>query len=186
MVWCNKWCLACWYFLVARRRRRRSPGLMSCVMFVWVCRAGEKTSADRMHCKKKNCSVIKKRTQSFWRGWIQTEFMLGSTLISYVAIFLNIISLVGLSFWDSSEILSWLDTDWCHWVTDNWSVERSGYLTVFQVLWLNLFPFSFPGKNHVCKFIGCGRNDKFNYVVMQLQVSQSADDYRHRHLLWRI
>lgn len=27
------------------------------------------------------------------------------------------------------------------------------------------------GKNHVCKFIGCGRNDKFNYVVMQLQVS---------------
>lgn len=26
------------------------------------------------------------------------------------------------------------------------------------------------GKNHVCKFIGCGRNDKFNYVVMQLQV----------------
>ncbi|XP_071244321.1 tau-tubulin kinase 1 isoform X4 [Salvelinus alpinus] len=25
------------------------------------------------------------------------------------------------------------------------------------------------GKNHVCKFIGCGRNDKFNYVVMQLQ-----------------
>lgn len=29
---------------------------------------------------------------------------------------------------------------------------------------------SFAGKNHVCKFIGCGRNDKFNYVVMQLQV----------------
>lgn len=32
----------------------------------------------------------------------------------------------------------------------------------------------FLGKNHVCKFIGCGRNDKFNYVVMQLQVSHSA------------
>lgn len=30
----------------------------------------------------------------------------------------------------------------------------------------------FLGKNHVCKFIGCGRNDKFNYVVMQLQVSK--------------
>lgn len=29
---------------------------------------------------------------------------------------------------------------------------------------------SCAGKNHVCKFIGCGRNDKFNYVVMQLQV----------------
>lgn len=29
-----------------------------------------------------------------------------------------------------------------------------------------------PGKSHVCRFIGCGRNEKFNYVVMQLQVSQ--------------
>ncbi len=29
---------------------------------------------------------------------------------------------------------------------------------------------SCAGKNHVCKFTGCGRNDKFNYVVMQLQV----------------
>lgn len=27
------------------------------------------------------------------------------------------------------------------------------------------------GKSHVCRFIGCGRNEKFNYVVMQLQVS---------------
>jgi hypothetical protein len=27
------------------------------------------------------------------------------------------------------------------------------------------------GKDHVCRFIGCGRNEKFNYVVMQLQVS---------------
>lgn len=26
------------------------------------------------------------------------------------------------------------------------------------------------GKDHVCRFIGCGRNEKFNYVVMQLQV----------------
>ncbi|XP_071962155.1 uncharacterized protein [Antedon mediterranea] len=25
------------------------------------------------------------------------------------------------------------------------------------------------GKDHVCKFIGCGRNDQFNYVVMSLQ-----------------
>lgn len=32
------------------------------------------------------------------------------------------------------------------------------------------------GKNHVCKFIGCGRNDKFNYVVMQLQVSWSEGE----------
>ena len=24
------------------------------------------------------------------------------------------------------------------------------------------------GRNHVCKFYGCGRNDRFNYVVMEL------------------
>lgn len=32
----------------------------------------------------------------------------------------------------------------------------------------------FSGKDHVCRFIGCGRNEKFNYVVMQLQVSPVA------------
>ncbi|XP_050812596.1 tau-tubulin kinase 2 isoform X2 [Gopherus flavomarginatus] len=31
------------------------------------------------------------------------------------------------------------------------------------------------GKDHVCKFIGCGRNDRFNYVVMQLQGRNLAD-----------
>ncbi|XP_060772345.1 tau-tubulin kinase 2b isoform X2 [Neoarius graeffei] len=25
------------------------------------------------------------------------------------------------------------------------------------------------GKEHVCRFVGCGRNDRFNYVVMELQ-----------------
>uniref|UniRef100_S4RI75 Protein kinase domain-containing protein n=1 Tax=Petromyzon marinus TaxID=7757 RepID=S4RI75_PETMA len=30
-------------------------------------------------------------------------------------------------------------------------------------------------KDHVCRFIGCGRNDKFNYVVMQLQGRNLAD-----------
>lgn len=55
---------------------------------------------------------------------------------------------------------------------------------------------SSPGKNHVCKFIGCGRNDKFNYVVMQLQVSHDVDNhvltfshgantYPEGHLVWR-
>lgn len=28
----------------------------------------------------------------------------------------------------------------------------------------------FAGKDHVCRFVGCGRNDRFNYVVMELQV----------------
>ncbi|XP_060117401.1 tau-tubulin kinase 2 isoform X1 [Heteronotia binoei] len=31
------------------------------------------------------------------------------------------------------------------------------------------------GKDHVCKFVGCGRNDRFNYVVMQLQGRNLAD-----------
>lgn len=31
------------------------------------------------------------------------------------------------------------------------------------------------GCPYVCKFIGCGRNDKFNYVVMQLQGKNLAE-----------
>ncbi|XP_048083774.1 tau-tubulin kinase 2-like [Alosa alosa] len=31
------------------------------------------------------------------------------------------------------------------------------------------------GKNHVCRFVGCGRNDRFNYVVMELQGRNLAD-----------
>ncbi|XP_020706671.2 tau-tubulin kinase homolog Asator isoform X2 [Athalia rosae] len=31
------------------------------------------------------------------------------------------------------------------------------------------------GKPHVCRFIGCGRNDRFNYVVMQLQGRNLAE-----------
>jgi len=38
----------------------------------------------------------------------------------------------------------------------------------------NIFYFfilnHFVGKDHVCRFVGCGRNDRFNYVVMELQV----------------
>ena len=25
------------------------------------------------------------------------------------------------------------------------------------------------GKDHICRFIGCGRNSRFNYMVMSLQ-----------------
>lgn len=35
------------------------------------------------------------------------------------------------------------------------------------------------GKDHVCRFIGCGRNEKFNYVVMQLQVSPHGPSSLH-------
>ncbi|XP_064621848.1 uncharacterized protein LOC135484380 [Lineus longissimus] len=31
------------------------------------------------------------------------------------------------------------------------------------------------GKDHVCRFIGCGRNDRFNYVVMTLQAKNLAE-----------
>ncbi|XP_031622645.1 tau-tubulin kinase homolog Asator isoform X2 [Contarinia nasturtii] len=31
------------------------------------------------------------------------------------------------------------------------------------------------GKQHVCRFIGCGRNERFNYVVMQLQGKNLAE-----------
>lgn len=27
----------------------------------------------------------------------------------------------------------------------------------------------------MCRFVGCGRNERFNYVVMELQVSPSID-----------
>ncbi|KAL1502447.1 hypothetical protein ABEB36_007588 [Hypothenemus hampei] len=31
------------------------------------------------------------------------------------------------------------------------------------------------GQEHICRFIGCGRNDRFNYVVMQLQGRNLAE-----------
>ncbi|XKL64877.1 hypothetical protein PGB90_004963 [Kerria lacca] len=31
------------------------------------------------------------------------------------------------------------------------------------------------GREHICRFIGCGRNDRFNYVVMQLQGKNLAE-----------
>ncbi|PRD24655.1 UNVERIFIED_CONTAM: Asator [Trichonephila clavipes] len=38
-----------------------------------------------------------------------------------------------------------------------------------------MFFIYFIGKDHVCRFIGCGRNDRFNYVVMQLQGKNLAE-----------
>jgi serine/threonine protein kinase len=35
--------------------------------------------------------------------------------------------------------------------------------------------FFIAGKDHVCRFIGCGRNERFNYVVMQLQGRNLAE-----------
>lgn len=39
----------------------------------------------------------------------------------------------------------------------------------------NKFLLIFTGKDHVCRFIGCGRNERFNYVVMQLQGRNLAE-----------
>ncbi|ELU12879.1 hypothetical protein CAPTEDRAFT_198680 [Capitella teleta] len=36
------------------------------------------------------------------------------------------------------------------------------------------------GKDHVCRFIGCGRNDRFNYVVMSLQGRNLAELRRNQ------
>uniref|UniRef100_A0A3Q2YUX3 Tau tubulin kinase 1 n=1 Tax=Hippocampus comes TaxID=109280 RepID=A0A3Q2YUX3_HIPCM len=55
---------------------------------------------------------------------------------------------------------------------------RSGTQSPFS-LWLLARA---AGKNHVCKFIGCGRNDKFNYVVMQLQVREREREREGRGL----
>lgn len=41
--------------------------------------------------------------------------------------------------------------------------------------WLLFFPPHVAGREHVCRFIGCGRNDRFNYVVMQLQGKNLAE-----------
>ncbi|VDL78378.1 unnamed protein product [Nippostrongylus brasiliensis] len=42
--------------------------------------------------------------------------------------------------------------------------------------WLCCVDFrAISGKKHACKFYGCGRNDKFNYLVMSLQGKNLAD-----------
>ncbi|BFZ11960.1 hypothetical protein BsWGS_14999 [Bradybaena similaris] len=35
------------------------------------------------------------------------------------------------------------------------------------------------GRDHVCRFIGCGRNERYNYVVMSLQ-GENLDELRQR------
>lgn len=59
----------------------------------------------------------------------------------------------------------------------SWAQCEGGTTDIRQVAFTDSSSRSFPGKNHVCKFIGCGRNDKFNYVVMQLQVSDGLEAF---------
>jgi tau tubulin kinase len=46
---------------------------------------------------------------------------------------------------------------------------------IVDVICLLLKFLSRIGKDHVCRFIGCGRNERFNYVVMQLQGRNLAE-----------
>lgn len=66
---------------------------------------------------------------------------------------------------------------WCSWrqVTVKWPPPP-------KVTWNSLVLPYFLGKDHVCRFVGCGRNDRFNYVVMELQVGLNAADLMpHKH-----
>lgn len=58
----------------------------------------------------------------------------------------------------------------------------SGFM--FQVMWsskvlilcnYSFFIYIFLGCSHVCKFVSCGRNENFNYLVMSLQGSNLAE-----------
>lgn len=40
---------------------------------------------------------------------------------------------------------------------------------------IRYFGFLFLGRDHVCRFIGCGRNEHYNYVVMSLQGKNLAE-----------
>ena len=40
---------------------------------------------------------------------------------------------------------------------------------------LNVLILFFTGRDHVCRFIGCGRNERYNYVVMSLQGKNLAE-----------
>lgn len=43
-----------------------------------------------------------------------------------------------------------------------------------------LFSFYIAGREHICRFIGCGRNKEFNYVVMSLQGKNLAELRRNQ------
>ena len=50
------------------------------------------------------------------------------------------------------------------------------YFSKLQVLKMEVAVLKkLQGREHVCRFIGCGRNDRFNYVVMQLQGKNLAE-----------
>lgn len=44
---------------------------------------------------------------------------------------------------------------------------------VYTVVCQIIVPLWSAGKDHVCHFVGCGQNERFTYVVMELQVEFS-------------
>lgn len=55
-------------------------------------------------------------------------------------------------------------------------LQGNDFVVAGSAGWMdNWILLSGTGKEHVCRFIGCGRNDRFNYVVMQLQGRNLAE-----------
>lgn len=49
--------------------------------------------------------------------------------------------------------------------------KKKKWICIYNILYFFILNH-FVGKDHVCRFVGCGRNDRFNYVVMELQVGR--------------
>ena len=61
-------------------------------------------------------------------------------------------------------------------MTSNTLLKVSIHFDISQVLKMEVAVLKkLQGRDHVCRFIGCGRNDRFNYVVMQLQSKNLAE-----------
>ena len=53
---------------------------------------------------------------------------------------------------------------------------HQGVLSIIKIFFFFYIPaYHILGKDHVCRFIGCGRNERFNYVVMTLQGKNLAE-----------
>ena len=61
-----------------------------------------------------------------------------------------------------------------NWGQDTWRCSAFKCYTDVWCFWC------LAGKEHVCRFIGCGRNKEFNYVVMSLQGKNLAELRRNQ------
>ena len=68
------------------------------------------------------------------------------------------------------SIFSWFKLHHFLWILIFLKFLRASSASLIQLLLL-----FFKGCNNVCKFISCGRNENFNYLVMSLQGGNLAD-----------